>query len=410
MLTIIMLTNKFPFIGGETFLYEEVQVGIQRGINYIFVPMNVDHKRDICMIDGLNQYEVIDISQYKNKKNIFNIVFEIKVFSRELQFLYSHKKLCINTIRWALSSLVEANRYRSILDEICASMRGDVLLYSYWGTVGALAIVMTNSTNIKKIMRVHRIDLYEYLHKKDYIPFCQEVYSRIDSIFPISQDGATYLSNRYPSWAYKIHLSRLGTSDYGLGPMTNLGEKIIIVSCSNIIKVKRVPLIAEVLSNIMEIPIHWVHFGNGNEINDVFAKVCTNNNNFSFEMKGHMPKSIIMKWYRDNYVDLFINASLNEGIPVSIMEAFSFGIPAIATNVGGTSEIVDNKNGWLIDSQNASEMIKSSILNYYNMSKKEREKKRFFARKTWEIKFDSNKNYNRYFDKICEIYNLKKRL
>ena len=35
-----------------------------------------------------------------------------------------------------------------------------------------------------------------------------------------------------------------------------------------------------------------------------------------------------------NDFDLFVNMSLSEGIPVSIMEAISFGIPIIATNVG----------------------------------------------------------------------------
>ena len=44
-------------------------------------------------------------------------------------------------------------------------------------------------------------------------------------------------------------------------------------------------------------------------------------------------------------VDLFLTVSANEGIPVSIMEAQSFGIPVIATDVGGISEIVNNVNG-----------------------------------------------------------------
>lgn len=40
--------------------------------------------------------------------------------------------------------------------------------------------------------------------------------------------------------------------------------------------------------------------------------------------------------------------SLSEGIPVSIMEAISFGIPIIATNVGGNAEIVNDETGVLI--------------------------------------------------------------
>ena len=40
------------------------------------------------------------------------------------------------------------------------------------------------------------------------------------------------------------------------------------------------------------------------------------------------------------HIDLFINTSSSEGVPVSIMEALSVGIPIIATDVGGTKEIV----------------------------------------------------------------------
>ena len=46
---------------------------------------------------------------------------------------------------------------------------------------------------------------------------------------------------------------------------------------------------------------------------------------------------------------MFINLSSSEGIPVSIMEAQSFGIPVIATNVGGSGEIVVSETGVLVD-------------------------------------------------------------
>jgi glycosyltransferase involved in cell wall biosynthesis len=51
-----------------------------------------------------------------------------------------------------------------------------------------------------------------------------------------------------------------------------------------------------------------------------------------------------------NGADVFILPSYNEGVPISILEAMSYGKPIIATNVGGIPEIVImNKNGLLID-------------------------------------------------------------
>ena len=47
--------------------------------------------------------------------------------------------------------------------------------------------------------------------------------------------------------------------------------------------------------------------------------------------------------------DIFILPSYNEGLPMSILEAMSYGLPVISTPVGGIPEIVkDGVNGYLI--------------------------------------------------------------
>jgi glycosyltransferase involved in cell wall biosynthesis len=51
-----------------------------------------------------------------------------------------------------------------------------------------------------------------------------------------------------------------------------------------------------------------------------------------------------------NNADVFILPSYNEGVPISILEAMSYGKSIIATNVGGIPEIVEkNRNGLLIE-------------------------------------------------------------
>jgi len=47
--------------------------------------------------------------------------------------------------------------------------------------------------------------------------------------------------------------------------------------------------------------------------------------------------------------DLLLMTSLNEGMPVALLEAASFGVPAIAPDVGGISEFVGSENGLLIN-------------------------------------------------------------
>jgi glycosyltransferase involved in cell wall biosynthesis len=49
--------------------------------------------------------------------------------------------------------------------------------------------------------------------------------------------------------------------------------------------------------------------------------------------------------------DAFINVSESEGVPVSIMEGFSFEITVFATDAGGSAEIVDDSYGVIIPVQ-----------------------------------------------------------
>lgn len=48
--------------------------------------------------------------------------------------------------------------------------------------------------------------------------------------------------------------------------------------------------------------------------------------------------------------DVFVLPSYNEGLPVSVLEAMSYGVPVISTRVGGIPELVrDGVDGFLID-------------------------------------------------------------
>lgn len=58
-----------------------------------------------------------------------------------------------------------------------------------------------------------------------------------------------------------------------------------------------------------------------------------------------------MPYYQS--LDLYLNTSLHEGIPLSILEAMSCGRPVVAPKVGGIPEIIANEqHGLLIESRN----------------------------------------------------------
>ena len=125
--------------------------------------------------------------------------------------------------------------------------------------------------------------------------------------------------------------------------------------------------------------------------------------NVNAVFEGRVENRKVLEFYRNNAINLFINLSDSEGIPVSIMEAMSFGIPCIATNVGGTSEIVVNGiNGYLIDDED-DEYIAGKVDSIATMNAEDYRQLRDAARNTWEQKFNAKKNYRVFIEEIKNI-------
>ena len=103
----------------------------------------------------------------------------------------------------------------------------------------------------------------------------------------------------------------------------------------------------------------------------------------------------MLQFYKDNPIDVFLNVSLNEGVPVSIMEAQSFQIPVIATSVGGTSEIVDNNNGLLL-SKNIQPGELAKVINDVYLKRTVWLRKRKITYRNWEEISNAEQNYNNF--------------
>lgn len=65
-----------------------------------------------------------------------------------------------------------------------------------------------------------------------------------------------------------------------------------------------------------------------------------------------------------NWADVFILPSFNEGLPISILEAMSYKMPVISTNVGGIPEIVENSVNGVLVKPGDDEAIYKAIKRY----------------------------------------------
>lgn len=91
----------------------------------------------------------------------------------------------------------------------------------------------------------------------------------------------------------------------------------------------------------------------------------------SYIKKERLEDKIILKGFSSNPIkemekfDMFISTSLYEGLPYSLIEAMSCGLPIIATNIEGHDEIVlDEINGYLYELNNinlANQIIENLI-------------------------------------------------
>lgn len=70
-------------------------------------------------------------------------------------------------------------------------------------------------------------------------------------------------------------------------------------------------------------------------------------------MHGYVPNPEVLAALRSGAFDAFILPSRSEGIPIVLMEALACGVPAIATSVGGVSEIVTPGGGRLVPPDDA---------------------------------------------------------
>lgn len=147
-------------------------------------------------------------------------------------------------------------------------------------------------------------------------------------------------------------------------------------------------LIYEALQSISDMQIQWTHIGDGIQFQDLKTKTINSRENIKINLLGRISNLEVIKYFQDKQVDGFINMSKFEGLPVSIMEAISFDVPVIATDVGGTSEIVNSQTGILLSNDPSVYEIACSIrkLKYSEY------KPRVF----WKIHFNAEKNTKKF--------------
>lgn len=413
---LILITSSYPFQTQESFLEAEIPY-IQKHFDKIITlaidigrgapkmratPENADCyniakqkkviSRNISKLFGaVNYYRGSDYSELDSEANTFKRKMFLEYFGARAEREFG---LCLDALK-----------------KYDFSQFDSVTVYSYWFFVAALIGVKVKEyvsgqcKKVKLISRAHGYDVYEEVNKLNYLPLRAYLLNKVDAVFPCSEDGERHIKEKYPVFESKVKRSYLGTADSGTGKGSENGFHI--VSCSRAVPLKRLDKIVtglEKLENEGIENLKWTHIGGGPELENIKKLAAEKLGFMETDFRGNVSNSDVLDFYRKTPVDLFVNVSDTEGLPVSIMEAISFGIPVLATDVGGVSEIVKiNFNGELLDVDFDDSDFASAVKMYCRSPEDKKNKRRQNARLYWEQNFNAAKNYSEFAEKITRL-------
>jgi glycosyltransferase involved in cell wall biosynthesis len=411
---LVFLTSNFPFGGREPFIETEINFLADAFDKITIVPyLTHETRRQLP-----NNVE-LDTSFAKLRrsgrmralKSIFvaatSIEFYAEILARPLTLfqpaalkrLLVYLEVAIRTKKWA------ENFLRSYSDEEI----GKTIFYSYWQSaqVFGISMVKRRQPQLLLVTRAHRGDLYEDTHKPNYLPFRRSTHRGLNRLFAISEQAKHYVSEKYPWCRDRTEVSRLGIEDKNFINSASTDGIFRLLTCAGIVPRKRIDLFFRGLRIFAEqnpnISLEWQHYGGG-EGEEQLKKIIDEKPvaNLNAKLHGQVVNTRVLGHFQSQPVDVFASVSASEGIPVSIMEAISYGVPAIATDVGGTAEIVSDENGVLLDANPSPEQIAAAIGSVWQASQQGNELRQG-ARRAWERDFNATANYQRFTERLGEL-------
>lgn len=397
---LILFTEKFPFVGGEPFLETEIRYLSQAFEQTIIYPMvwGDEYFGKLPANVTVNKLEIDDKIRIRRLFSIYGFIM-IKYFFNALFLSRDRFKYIVHFI-YTWNYLVGVIRLSYSLQREIEKITSNVVYYSYWydNWASALAICKQRGLNTKLVVRAHGYDYDELQNNRGFFPFRGSEISNINRIAQISEYGVGKMKKNYKN--ANVELNRLGVNEYGDNPISNAENIYKIVSCSNFVSLKRVNLIIDVLS-CLTVPFEWVHIGSGEGMISTMKYANTKLKPSTFQFLGQISNTDVINFYKDTSIDLFINLSELEGIPVSLMEAISFGIPVAGCDVCGMPEIVTKETGVLFPKELDSKET-ADALSLFLKTKSRNPDVRKAVKTYWKKHFNAATNYDNFIAALIQ--------
>lgn len=411
---IFVITQNYPYEQGEeSFIEPELKVMVQSNKFDITIISNTcgGNKISFSLAQDLKCEKISNVSLAKRPVLTVRSCL-VYFFSKQIK---KERREIMKERQWfgklwdSLLFFIRSEFFYNELQKRKIDL-GQAIVYTYWCNVETLAIALHKKQyeNMKLISRIHGFDLYDERTIYGRQPFRNIIDGKLNELFFIAQTGMDYYTAKMGNSSRYV-LSRLGIrNNYPLDKIVDkqkYQDAFWLVSCSNIIPLKRIELIIDALSKINELKIKWIHFGDGvlrKTLKERASRCLGDKANISFVFEGQVDNQKIYEFYMENYVDCFITTSQTEGCPVTIQEAMSFGIPIIGTAVGEIPLMIRG-NGILLNENPTTEQIAKAIDKVYRWSADKKKEARRQSRELWERYFNGEKNHKVFLENLLRL-------
>lgn len=413
--TLFLLTKTYPFGNGEQYVTNELAYLAKVFDKVIIYPNDYYGSGTQHPFSFPANVEVLNFNQQlpsTSKNAIADYWYLIK--NTFIEFIATDdKKYFFKNFKWNLINFWTQYQIAKSFSVYLKSNNYNLtnsVFYSYWFHKSAILLaILKDKKHVNLfVSRAHSVDLY---HNKWGIinesckvpPFKIFKLKHSDFILPISEHGSMFLKKYYNNYRPKISTNYLGVKINDSLNIKMDDEIFNIVTCSNIDINKRIHHLAEALLHIKK-QIRWTHFGSGELANKLLTITDKFDKNYiEFDFKGNVSNEEVKKYYCEHQVNLFVNLSKVEGIPVSIMEAMAHEIPIVATQIYGVPEaVIDNKNGFLLkENFTIDELVQ--ILNYCVINKDKLMQMGKASKEIYLQKFSAEKNYTEFANYLINL-------
>ena len=201
---------------------------------------------------------------------------------------------------------------------------------------------------------------------------------------------------------YKVHGVGIDTNSFKMERFDKLEvkknielseESLILIAVGELNKNKNYETMIKAISLVSNSNVHLLICGVGKEkenLKELVKKLKLESNIHFLGFRNDVQKLLATS-------DIFLQASYREGLPRSIMEAMSTGLPCIVSDIRGNVDLIENEKGGFLNNPNSSEDFAKSISTLVNNKDLRRKMGEF--NKEYVKKFDT-KNVKQ------ELYNI----